>query len=168
MSYEINILAFNQIEPIKLNYSTKILLQNEKDDYMVNRYAEIWPFFSNTPGVLYSLVMEMSEGYYSSFPICDSDFETEIKEYSIPTCLVEEYEENLTPFIVKEQFVSEFIQIVQYILENAPQKRILFQTRYQGGDKEIIVGVLKMKHFLKMLRSKEILFNVCYIVESDC
>ena len=167
MSYEINILAVNQKEPIKLNFASKILLQNEKEDCMVNRYAEIWPFFSNMPGVLYSLVTEMYEGYYSSFAICDSDFETEIKEYFLPTCLLEEYKENLTPFIVREPFVGEFIQILRYIIENAPQKRILFQTRYQGGDGEIIVGVIKMKHFLKMLRRKEILFNVCYIVESD-
>ncbi|MBQ2802852.1 MAG: hypothetical protein IJF07_03030 [Lachnospiraceae bacterium] len=168
MSYEINIIAINQKEPVKLNFASKIILQNEKDDYMVNRYAKIWPYFSNTSGVLYSLVMKMNEEYYSSFPICDSDFETEIQEYFLPTCLLEENKENLTPFIVREPFIQEFIEILQYLLENSPQKRILFQTRYQGGEQEIIVGVIKMKKFLEMLKSKKVLFNVCYIVESDC
>ena len=28
-------------------------------------------------------------------------------------------------------------------LINSPQKRILFQTRYQGGEQEIIIGVIK-------------------------
>lgn len=44
MSYEINIIVINQKEPIKLNFTSKIILQNEIDDYMVNRYEEIWPY----------------------------------------------------------------------------------------------------------------------------
>jgi len=168
MSYEINIIVIDQKEPIKLNFTSKIILQNERDDYMVNRYAEIWPFFSNTSGVLYSLVMKMSEDYYSSFPICDSDFDAEIQEYFLPPCLVEENKENLTPFIVREPFMQEFIVILQYLLENSPQKRILFQTRYQGGDQEMIVGVIKMKNFMEMLKKEKIFFNVCYIIECDC
>ena len=52
-------------------------------------------------------------------------------------------------------------------LINSPQKRILFQTRYQGGEQEIIIGVIKINKFLEMLKSKKIFFNVCYIVESD-
>ena len=161
MSYEINIIAINQKEPMKLNFTSKIILQNEKDDDMVNRYAEIWPYFSNTSGILYSLVMKMNEEYYSSFPICDSDFETEIQEYFLPTCLLEDYKENLTPFIVRESFIREFIEIIKCLLENSPQKRILFQTRYQGGDQEIIVGVIKMENFLEMLKGKKVFFNVC-------
>ena len=167
MSYEINIIAINQKEPIKLNFASKIILQNEKDDFMVNRYAEIWPYFSNTIGILYSLVVKMNDEYYSSFPICDSDFEIDVQEYFLPVCLVKENKENLTPFIVKEAFEQEFVEILQYLLENSPQKRFLFQTRYQGGNQEIIVGVIKMKKFLEMLNNKEIFFNVCYIVESD-
>lgn len=168
MSYEINIIAIGQKEPIKLNFTSKIILQNERDDYIVKRYAEIWPFFSNTDGVLYSLVMKMNEEYYSSFPMCDSDFETEIQEYFLPACLMEENKENLTTFIVKEAYRREFIEILQYLLENSPQKRILFQTRYQGGDREIIVGVIKINKFLEMLKSKNVFFNVCYIIESEC
>ena len=167
MSYEINIIAIDQKEPVKLNFSTKIMLQNERDDYMVNRYVDIWPYFSKTSGILYSLVMKMNEGYYSSFPICDSDFESEIQEYFLPTCLLKENKDNITPFILREQYIREFIAIVQYVLEKSPQKRILFQTRYQGGEQEIIVGVIKFKDFLEMLKSKKIFFNVCYIIESD-
>ena len=68
---------------------------------------------------------------------------------------------------ITEIYAQEFIKILQYILDNAPQKRILFQTRYQGGDKEIIVGVIKWSQFLDMLNSKKVFFNVCYIVEED-
>lgn len=167
MSYEINVIAINQEEPIKLNFGSRILLQNEKEDDMVNRYAEIWPYFSDTAGILYSLVMEMKEEYYSSFPICDSDFESELQEYFLPACLQDENRDNLTPFIVKEALELEFSKILQYILDNAPQKRILFQTRYQGGDKEIIVGVIKWSQFIDMLKSKKVFFNVCYIIEGD-
>ncbi len=167
MSYEINIIALNQKEPVKLNFNSSIMLQNEKDDYIVHRYTEIWPYFSNSSGILYSLVAEINEGYYSAFPICDSDFETKIKEYFFPICMIEECKENITPFIVKEPFVQDFIRILHYVLANSPQKRILFQTRYQGGEKEIIIGVIKIKKFLEMLMHKKIFFNVCYIIESD-
>lgn len=167
MSYEINVIAINQKEPIKVNFNSKIIVQNEKDDYMAGRYAEIWPFFSNTPGIHYSLFVEMWEDYYSAFPICDSDFETEVEEYYLPKCLLEDNKDDLTPFLVRESYVQDFKKIIQYLLENSPQKRILFQTRYQGEDKEIIVGVIKWKVFLEMLERKEVFFNVCYIVERD-
>lgn len=73
----------------------------------------------------------------------------------------------MTPFIVNDKFYDEFVNIVCYLLESAPHKRILFQTRYQGGDEEVVLGVVKMKHFLDMLSNKQILFNVCYVIEMD-
>ena len=167
MSYEIHVIAINQKEPIKVNFNSKIIVQNEIDDYMVGRYAEIWPFFSNTSGILYSLFVELNKDYYWSFPICDSDFETEVEEYYLPKCLLEDNKEDLTPFLVREPYVQDFEKKIQYLLENSPQKRILFQTRYQGEDKEVIIGVIKLKQFFEMIKSKEIFFNVCYIVESD-
>lgn len=62
MSYEIKIIAINQNKQIKLNHTSKIILKNEIDAYEVNRYAEIWPWFSSTSGILYSLVAKMDEG----------------------------------------------------------------------------------------------------------
>lgn len=166
MSYEINIIAINQKRPVHIAHSSEILLLNELENLGVSRYAEIWPFFSNTPGVLYSLVTKINEGYYSARKICDSDFNV-ICEDKLFEWVSKDNKENLTPFIVENKFYNEFATILCYLLENAPQKRILFQTRYQGGDKEIILGVIKISKFMNMLSSRKIFFNICYILEAD-
>jgi len=166
MSYEIHIIAINQKSPVHITHSSEILLHNELEDLEVNRYAEIWPFFSSTPGILYSLVTEIDEDYYSSFKICDSDFDVicEDKQFEwVP----KDNREDLTPFIVEDNFYDEFATILYFLLENAPQKRILFQTRYQCRDKEIVLGVIKISKFMDMLSNRQILFNVCYILEAD-
>ena len=166
MSYEINVIVIKQKEPVHIANLSKILLQNETENIGVKRYAEIWPFFSNTPGILYSLVTEINEDCFSALKICDSDFEIIPKDDSFQW-ISEDIKENLTPFIVNDKFYDEFVNIVCYLLESAPHKRILFQTRYQGGDEEVVLGVVKIKHFLDMLSNKQILFNVCYIIEMD-
>ena len=167
MSYEINLIAIDQENPIHLNSVNKVLLHNEVENYEINRYAEIWPFFSNTKGILYSLVEEVNEGYYSSFTLCDSDFDTLVPQEAIPNWVSEDVKGNLTPFILKDDSYAEVISIIEYVLECAPRKRILFQTRYQGGDYEIIFGTMKISRFKTLLGQKKILFNVCYILESD-
>lgn len=167
MSYEINLIAIGQKSPVHLKSVNRVLLHNEIEHDEVNRYAEIWPFFSNTKGILYSLVEEINEGYYSSFTLCDSDFHVLVPEKMLPYWITEEAKEYLTPFIINDDLYEEVINIIGYVLECTPQKRILFQTRYQGGDNEIILGSVKLSKFKKMLKQKQILFNVCYILESD-
>lgn len=166
MSYEINIIVVNQKNPIHVIPQSEILLQNEIDDIGINRYAEIWPYFSSTPGILYSLVTEINDSYYSAHQICDSDFEAILKDELIEW-VSNDTKENLTPFIVKDKYCNEFVNIIQQLLENAPQKRLLFQTRYQGGDEEVILGTIKLSKFKDMLLTKHILFNICYILEMD-
>ena len=166
MSYEINIVVMNQKKPVHIANSSGILLQNENENPNVNRYSEIWPIFSNTPGILYSLVTEINEDYFSAVKICDSDFEIIPGENSFKW-VSRKTRENLTPFIINSGFHETFVNIIYYLLENAPLKKILFQTRYQGGDEEVILGVVKMKAFLDMLSNKQILFNVCYIIEME-
>lgn len=167
MSYEINLIAIEQKSPIHLKPVNRVLLHNEIENDEVNRYAEIWPFFSNTKGILYSLVEEINEGYYSSFTLCDSDFQTLVPEEMLPNWISKDARENLTPLILKDNLFGEVVNIIEYVLERAPQKRILFQTRYQGGEDEIILGTIKLSKFKDLLEQKQILFNVCYILESD-
>lgn len=66
-----------------------------------------------------------------------------------------------------ESFFREFVGILESVLKESPQKRILFLARYQGGDEEIVIGVIKLNDFLGMLNSKNVFFNVCYIIEMD-
>lgn len=167
MSYEINLIAINQDFPVYLKHTNRVLLHNEIDNNDVNRYDEIWPLFSNTKGILYSLVEELNEDFYSAFKLCDSDFESEVPENILPNWVSANARENITPFIISNDVYVEVIDIIQYVLECAPLKKILFHTRYQGGEEEIIVGVIKMSKFKDMLIQKQILFNMCYILESD-
>lgn len=167
MSFEINIVSINQEIPVHINFNSQITVHNEIDNNEESRYTEIWPFFSNTKGILYSLVQEVSDGFYSSFPLCDSDFEISLSENSFPNWIPDEIKGDLTPFIVKENVYEDFVKIIHFLIDNAPQKRILFQTRYQCKDCEIVFGVIKIKKFFEMLNLKQIFFNVCYIIECD-
>lgn len=167
MSFEINIVSINQEIPVHINFNSQIIVHNEIDNNEESRYTEIWPFFSNTKGILYSLVQEVSDGFYSSFPLCDSDFEISLSENSFPNWIPDEIKGDLTPFIVKENVYEDFVKIIHFLIDNAPQKRILFQTRYQCKDCEIVFGVIKIKKFFEMLNLKQIFFNVCYIIECD-
>ena len=43
----------------------------------------------------------------------------------------------------------------------------MFHTRYECESIEVVLGVIKESHFFDMLDKKEILFNVCYIIEGN-
>ncbi|PXV83877.1 hypothetical protein C8E03_1432 [Lachnotalea glycerini] len=169
MSYEINVIVVNQKEAVKYTKKSSIILQNEKDNSEeMKRYFEIWPYFSQTPGILYTLVQEMEEDYFSSFPICDSIFDRNEDELSLPYWIDNtEIIENLTPLLIKQNVMSEFVEIIRFLVESSPIKTIMFHTRYQGGDYEIICGVINIEEFFSMLQNEKILFNVCYIIRKD-
>lgn len=167
MSYEIHLLAINQKTPVHINLPSRVLLHNEIEHYEVNRYFEIWPFFSNTKGILYSLTEEIQEDFFGAFKLCDSDFEVTVPENLFPSWISSEAKEDMTPFIINEDVYEDVVRIIEYVLINAPQRRILFQTRYQCEDNEIVFGVIKFNKFKDMLVQRQILFNTCYILELD-
>ncbi|MCI8714146.1 MAG: hypothetical protein HFH23_18350 [Ruminococcus sp.] len=167
MSYEINIISINQKKPICLKERNGILLHNETENYEVHRYAKIWPFFSNVEGILYSIIKKCGEDSYSAYELCDSNFDAVAPTEELLGWISEEVKENLTPLVLKDEGRDDVIYFIQKILENSPEKRILFQTRYEWGDKEIILGTLNIKQFVDMLKNNKVFFNVCYIVEAD-
>lgn len=167
MSYEINIIAINQKIPIHIKCKNNILLHNEIEDIDVNRYAEMWSYFSNTRGVLYSVVRKIGDDLYSAIDLCDSDFETVFPESEFSAWVSEDAKEYLTPLIINNNFYEDIVDIIETIIDASPQKRILLQTRYQGGDNEVILGVIKISKFKDMLLKKQTFFNVCYIIEKD-
>jgi hypothetical protein len=115
-----------------------------------------------------AIVVAASSNFSNAFPLCDSDFAVSMSENFLPLKVTEEDRRgNLTVFIIKEIYYREFVKLVKFLIENAPNKKILFQTRYQGGDKELIIGVIKWSEFLTMLDQKQIFFNICYIIEDD-
>jgi len=61
----------------------------------------------------------------------------------------------------------EFDEICRFLVKCSPNRTIMFQSRYQGGDHEIICGVININKFFSLLNRKKILFNTCYIFCED-
>ena len=164
MSYELNIISVGQEKAVSISSESGLLLRNETECEEVRRYFKIWPVFCHTKGILYSIEKEVWEGYFSSFPVCDGDFEHPVDPGLLPDYLEEEARENLTPLIIAPQYYSEVERFIQILIQGSPQKTILFLARYEGGDYEIFSGAYTTSQFLQKLRTNQILFNVCYIV----
>ena len=169
MSYEINVIVVHQKQAVEHKKQSTIILLNEKDHPQeINRYFEIWPYFSQTPGILYTLVQETTENYLSSYPICDANFEADVSELLLPYWIENlDVKDNLTPLVIKKDIMKDFIEIIRFLVKSSPIKTIMFHTRYEGGDDEIICGVITLSEFLSMLQNGKILFNTCYIVRED-
>lgn len=166
MSYEINIISVGQTKLSSSYHPTQFHLINEYENEEIFRYYRIWPVFSYTAGILYSLVKEV-DGWISSFPLCDADFGAFVSPDLIPQFLSEEAKDNLDPLIIYPQYYSEVEKCIRMLIHDSPQKTILFLSRYEGGDYEIFAGALTISQFLQRLRKREILFNICYIVIED-
>lgn len=167
MSYEINIISVGQTKVSSSYHPTKLLIENEVEYNNFYRYRKIWPVFSFTSGIMYSLVKEVGTGFFSSFPLCDSDFDALVSPNLIPDFISEEAKRNLTPLIIYPEYYSDVEKCIRMFIQDSPQKTILFLSRYEGGDYEIFSGTLCLSQFLQRLENKEILFNICYIVTED-
>lgn len=168
MSYEINVIVVGQECPEKLPLLPTIMVKNEIENQDIGRYAEIWPTFSTTKGILYSLGNYGDYSFFSALGLCDSDFDCTLPERGFPYWLSAQDKENLTPLIIKNNnILQELVQIIEILLKTSPQNRLLFQTRYQGGDTEVVFGTIQLKDFFSMLTKKQVLFNVCYILTEN-
>lgn len=166
MSFEINVISVAQERPVVYHCDSQVLLHNEATCEDISRYYRIWPVFSNVRGVFYSIVAEMDPGFYSAFPLCDSDFMNKASN-DIPSYIPDAVLENLTPLIIKDEFIADVESIIDLLISSSPAKTILFQSRYQDGDFEVIQGTLRKKEFFQRLRQQRIMFNVCYAVTED-
>lgn len=73
----------------------------------------------------------------------------------------------MTPLVIHKEYLEEFEEILEFLIKQSPTKTLMFLARYQGGDYEIIQGTLSLSNFIQHLKSKKILFNVCYIITND-
>jgi hypothetical protein len=165
MSYDLNILVQNQEEPSVLPFPSLIQMMNEKDDEIA-RYHSIWKYMTQSKGIWYSLVKQRN-GMLNAFPICDSDFEVDEESIEFPYWVTDDsIKYNLTPLIIYEEYRHDFEKIIKFLIKQSPNKTVMFLACYQGGEHEIVCGVLKYKEFTKLLNQSKILFNVCYIISS--
>lgn len=118
---------------------------------------------SNTSGMWYSLGVE-DDGWHTALPIIDTDFE-EVAKSELPNWIEDENVlSNLTELSMVINYKGEVFKVIEHLINMSPIKTIMILARYQGGDTEIIQGVIPYKKFKSMLDDGKVLFNVCYIV----
>ena len=165
MSFDLEVLVMNQAHPVILPFQSLIEVMNEQNDENVTRFNDNWKVMSRTNGVWYSLVRD-DDGVKNAYLLCDSDFEEGVERIPIPFWIQDEdVMYNLTPLIIRSEFKVDFEKILRFFLGQSPSNSIMFLARYQGGDCEIVQGVLTISEFMRQLVMKNILFNICYIIE---
>ena len=164
MSYDLNILCINQNDASSLPFASSIELRSEFDSLYYGRYSSIWPFTSSLKGVWYSLGKE-EDGWFNTMSIIDADFDKEAGRNLAPFWILDvDVLSNLSPMIVRDEHRRDLEKIIHFLIQQSSIKTIMFLARYQGGETEIIEGVLKYEEFIGLLRQSKILFNICYII----
>lgn len=164
MPFELNVISVGQENVTKFKDNLKIKIYNEIDGEN-SRYFEIWPFMCQTKGIWYTLGV-VYRGFFNAVPICETDFDIDTNCLPIPQWITDKsiIDSQLTPLIIKELYMKEFKEILEVLINESPRKTIMFHSRYQCPDYEIIQGVISLNDFLSQLESHKILFNVCYII----
>ncbi|MCE5284538.1 MAG: hypothetical protein LLG02_01630 [Pelosinus sp.] len=162
MSYDLNVLVLNQENASVLPFSSEIQILNEFQEIL--RYKEIWKHMTGMRGVWYLLGVDDEDGF-NAMPIIDADFNVCLKNQQMPYWVLDEdVRSNLSPLIALEKYKHDFEKILNFLIQESPSKSIMFLARYQGGETEIVCGVIKYLEFKKLLDERKILFNVCYII----
>ena len=162
MSFEINVISVGQSKLTKFRDDISIVVENEIEHDP--RYFEIWPFMCQTKGIWYTLGV-IYRGLFSAVPICATDYDISYNSLPIPYWISDEsVKGSLTPLIIKESYKKELKEILELLINESPNKTIMFHTRYQCPDYEVIQGVISFDNFWTQLELKKLLFNVCYIV----
>jgi hypothetical protein len=162
MSFELEILVVNQKDKVSLPFQSPITLKSEVEDGF-GRLKNTWIFMSNTSGIWYSLGVE-DDGWHTALPIIDTDFE-EVAKSELPNWIEDENVlSNLTELSMVINYKGEVFKVIEHLINMSPIKTIMILARYQGGDTEIVQGVIPYNKFKSMLDGGKVLFNVCYIV----
>ena len=166
MSFEINIISIAQKNVSNFRQDLSIIVQNEieHNDEGVARFYKIWPQMCKTEGIWYTLG-RIHRGFFSAIPICESDFHISPKLLPIPSWITDpDVIESLTPISIKKDYIKDFKEIVECLINDSPQKKILFLARYQCPDDEVMCEPIMLEDFYLYLKEKNILFNVCYTI----
>lgn len=163
MSYDLNILVLEQERPSKFHFITRINIKNEYQEKL--RYCHKWKYVTGMKGIWYSMgIYDAEFDMFTNYPLCYSDFKIKDPARMPYWIKDEDIQYSLTPLIIHDEYKEEFKKILEYLLSQSPINKIIFSGAYQGGEKEIICGLLSYSEFITMLENQEILFNVSYII----
>ena len=118
-------------------------------------------------GIFYTLECDDGDGWYSGFKLCDSDFYKTPPIEMKPKWIKGGTWSHFTPLIIVSEYYDDVKRIIEYLLESSPDGYVMFQSRYQGGDEEVICGVIHVDTFFEMLNERKIMFNTCYILTKN-
>lgn len=169
--YDLFVLTLNEKRHCRL-HSNKICVKalNKNGRKRQKYYYEIWPFINNCYGILYKLFTKENLG---EFECCDEMFEFNASndlELSLQAFIPNVTDECIRDWVsikLNSDYKKEFVAIFDLLLSCSPTSTIAFLCRGQSIDKEIVVGTLSRKDFLKMLCSGNIKTNICYLVGND-
>lgn len=161
MSYDLNVLVLKQKEPSELPFFSSISVINEFQERL--RYFEIWPYMTQTEGVWYCLGHDKGYPFFDALDILEAKFNDKIMSY--PYWISDEIVlGNLIHLKIFDKYRNDFIKIIKYLIKQSPIKTIMLMARFQGGEEEVVCGVLSFEEFLLLHEQDKILFNVCYII----
>lgn len=165
MEFELSVLCLHQETVSRFRKGLRVIVKNELEDGNP-RYRTIWPFLNQTRGILYHLgVFEGS--IYTASPLYTIYFDAEDGSFSLPDWIRDS--EYLQPMFLESEYQEEIREILLRLIEDSPQKMILFHTRgiLDRRQKEIIEGVIPFEIFWTLMLEERLLANVCYIIRSS-
>ncbi|MCZ8514933.1 hypothetical protein O9H85_21410 [Paenibacillus filicis] len=161
MSFELNILVLQQEIAEQIPFESPLKLQIESNEILP--HAMFWPFMSSNKGTWYIVGVE-EDDFFSASPVLDSEFES-VEDKDLPYWVNDEdAKSNLTSLKISDTYREELFKLMRCLLKQSPIRSIMFMSRYQGGDKEVICGVLSLDEFIDLQEQGKVLFNVSYII----
>ncbi len=176
MPFDFNILCMNQKKKSELPFSSQFLVRTHhrnNDDYP-KHYQNKWHFMNSCCGFWYDLLpMEIKYGkdsYTGVYYMCHDIYrESSLKknEY-LPKKLVEYTEHELHWVVsIKDELVEDFCKVIDFYLQESPVNMIIFLARYEDVELDLVTGVIEKSAFYEMLRHKELMFNMSYIIRGS-
>jgi hypothetical protein len=160
------VISLEQEKITELPFMTALEARDEIHYPVDGRFHSIWPFMCSLKGIWYTLGITDEDGWFNSMSIVEVNYDKIIKESDLPYWILDEDEKsNFVPIIIVDEYRKDFERILEFLIQQSPNKTILFLVRSQCGDKDVIAGVLEYEAFIMLLNQSKILLNICYIIK---
>lgn len=128
-----------------------------------NTYAN-WNILQGFKGIWYDIypIARNKDNYQYDDEFFDLSYKKDVYDDKIIAL-----QKKKNQLICIEKFRESIISIIDFYLKKSPIKRICFMVRVQDEEVEAILGTLSRKEFISKLKTKELRYNVAYIISSD-
>lgn len=162
---DFNILCVEQKTPnFEKDINVYVEAVNENYKQTNKRYWETWRFMDNTNGIWYDILKDKNE--IAGTTICGI-YNNEAQEVPYWITDREDIKSDLYSIYFKDEYMESIKLIMSELLKESPVKTIYLLCRCQSHEREIICGSLKMDEFFKLMESKKIYTNICYIITDN-